>query len=186
MPFKYVASILIILFSGLSIASAADNALTEDQARRFIASLEDVDKLAKALEEAGDPALEINTQPKAGEEFSPYGRMIPVIKEKHQSVHKRLAAAVKPHGFSTDEWGETGDRLFIAYMAVKMDEENPGALAQMKAMDKSMLEMLPAAQRAQFESAMAMAETVEKAPAADKEVAKSVQKEMDAYVNRQQ
>ena len=186
MPIKYFASALIILFSGLSIAHAADKALTEDEARRFIASLEDVDKLAKTLEEAGDPALDIDTQPKSGEEFSPYGRMIPILKDKHQAVHKRLAATVKPHGFSTEEWGATGDKLITAYMAVKMEQENPQALAQMKAMDKSMLEMLPAAQREQFATAIAMAETVENAPASDKKVAKSVQKEMDDYMERQQ
>jgi len=185
MPIKIIASVLIILFSGLNIASAADKALTEDEARRFIASLADIDTLAKTLEEAGDPALEIDTQPKPGENFSPYGRMIPVLKENHQSVHKRLSAAVKPHGFSTEEWGSVGDRLIIAYMAVKMEEENPGAVAQMKAMDKSMLEMLPQAQRDQFASAIAMAETVENAPAADKEIAKKVGPEMEKYMNRQ-
>jgi len=75
--------------------------------------------------------------------------------------------------------------LIIAYMAVKMEEENPGAVAQMKAMDKSMLEMLPQAQRDQFASAIAMAETVENAPAADKEIAKKVGPEMEKYMNRQ-
>ncbi|MEQ8936396.1 MAG: hypothetical protein RIE56_11460 [Amphiplicatus sp.] len=150
-------------------AFAADPApLTDAKIKNFIASMESVKALGHELEASGKTdTLEIDAMPKAGEEFRPYTKSVAALKEKHPADHQRLAALVKPHGFSVDSWAETGDRVMIAYMAEKV-AEHPESLAHAQAMDPAMLSMVPPEMRAQMEGAMAMMETVKKAPAADR------------------
>ncbi|MEQ8179487.1 MAG: hypothetical protein RIC52_02355 [Amphiplicatus sp.] len=151
------------------VAFAADPAsLTEAKIKNFIASMESVKALGHELEASGKTdTLEIDSIPKTGEDFRPYSKSVAALKEKHPADHQRLAALVKPHGFSVDSWAETGDRVMIAYMAEKA-EEHPESLAHAQAMDPAMLSMVPPEMRAQMEGVMAMMETVKKAPAADR------------------
>ena len=172
----------------LSIAAAlADNApLTEDQAKRFVASLSEVEALGDKLEAEGKTEqLKIDGAPKAGEPFRPYSAAVAVLQEKYPADHARLASAVRSHGFSAGDWGAVGDRVMIAYMALKMEEDDPRAMEMMEGMDASMIEMMPPEMRVQMESAFAMMETVKNAPAADKSVVSEVKDELDAYLERE-
>ncbi len=174
------------LFS-LGLAYAGEQKpLTEDMAKRFVETLPALDALSAQMEEEGvTEELQLETSPKAGEEFKPYSKSVVALKEKHPGHHARLADAVKPHGFTTEEWGNVGDRVILAYLAIQMEEENPGAMEQMKAMDPQMLEMMPPAAKEQFAAAMAMMETVEKASPEDKEVVKKIKPELDEYMDGQ-
>ena len=181
-----IAIVLILLMSGFSGALAEEETLTEDQAKRFIASLYDLDKMKERLEAVGHEALKIETEPKPGEAFKPYSQLIVLTKDKFPTVHGELTALIKSHKFKTAEWGTVGDRIFVASMAVQIDEESPGAFDHIKSIDKSVLASLPEAQRAPMLRVLLIAETIENVPAADKEVAKRVQPEFTAYMAQAQ
>ena len=182
---KLIVGTIAFIFSGLTNTLAADDPLTKDQAQRFIASLYDVDALRESSGTAGDPVIDIDTKPTPGKAFSPYGNIVSLTQKDHKPLYSKLAATIKPHGFAPAEWGAVGDRLMIATMAIKLEQENPDAISQLKNMDPSMLALLPAAQRTQIEQAKMIATMAEAAPAADKAIAKLVAPEMDKYMDQQ-
>ncbi len=183
---RIILAFVGVLFVAGSAASAEDQKpLTEDQAKRFVASLESLDRFRSELDTEGKiDNINIETKPKAGEPFAPYSSAVSVLKEKYPADHARLSNTVKPHGFSPKEWGDTGDRVMIAYMAIKMQDEDPRTTAMMETMDASMLSMMPPEMREQLESTFAMMETVKNAPEADKKVVATVKDDLEAYMEK--
>ncbi|GJL91103.1 hypothetical protein [Hyphococcus sp.] len=168
-----------------NIALAADAPLTVDTAKRFVSSLESVESLGEEFVTNGKAdKLMIDVQPKANEKFKPYSNAVFALKEKYPSDYSRLNSAVKPHGFSAEEWGAAGDRVMIAYMALKMEKENPQAMTQMQAMDPSMMAMLPPDMKQQFEQAQIMMETISSASDEDKKIVAEVADDLDDYMDR--
>lgn len=181
---RRLISIISLLFFA-SAAFAGDTPLTEDQAKRFVASLAAVDSLGDELQAQGKiENLNVDAKPKAGEAFKPYSNAVTALSKTYPADHAKLVKAVKAHGFSANDWGLVGDRVMIAYMAVKMEEDDPQAMAMMEGMDASMLEMMPPEMRTQMEGAFAMMETVKNAPEADKQAIASVKPKLDAYMER--
>ncbi len=167
-------------------AFAGDQPLTEDQAQRFVKTLPVLESFGKELEAEGKmEEFRISTEPMVDKEFKPYSSAITVLKEEHPADHARLGAKLKPHGFSADEWAGVGDRVIIAWMALKMEQEDPGAMAQMEAMDQSMIEMMPENMKAQIQRALVMVETVKSASPEDKAVVATVKDDLDAYMQSQ-
>ena len=177
-----------VITSSLLFAAAAfagDKPLTEDEARRFVASLTSVEALGDALEAEGKiENLRVDAQPKAGEAFRPYSSAVAALADKYPADHAKLAKALQPHGFSAGDWGAVGDRVMIAYLAVKMEEDDPQTMQMMEGMDASMMEMMPPEMRAQMEGVFAMMETVRNAPAEDKQTIAAVKDDLDAYMER--
>ncbi|MEZ5927046.1 MAG: hypothetical protein R3C54_09745 [Parvularculaceae bacterium] len=157
--------------------------LTTETATRFVATLDGVQALGKEFDAEGKlDALEVETKPKLGEEFKPYSNAVTALKAGYPAEHARLAALVKPQGFSTEEWGAVGDRVMLAYLAEKMEAQDPGALAQMEAMDPSMMEMMPPQMREQMAGAIALAKAVRNAPEDDRKAIKPVMADLDAVM----
>ncbi len=177
---------LLAFFGALifwSAAFAGDAPLTEDQAQRFVKTLPALEALKKEMDEEGKSEhMQVATRPKAGEEFKPYSNAVAALKKDFPADHARLAKAVKPYGFSAVEWGAIGDRVIIAHLANKMQEEDPRAMAMMENMDPSMIEMMPPEMRDQLEGTFAMMETVKNAPAEDRAVVAKVGNDLDAYM----
>ena len=174
-----------LFFSAAAFAS--DAPLTEDEARRFVASLAAVETLGDAFEAEGKiDNLQFDSRPKAGEAFKPFSKGVTALEENYPADHARLAKALKPHGFSADDWGATGDRVMIAYIAVTMQEDDPRTLEMMEGMDASMMEMMPPEMRTQMEGVFAMMETVKNAPEADKATVAAVKADLDAYLAQQE
>lgn len=168
----------------VSAAAASDvKPLTDDQTQRFIDTLPALDKLGEELRSDGKTdKLEIATEPKAGEDFKPYSNAVAALKAGYPGDYAKLGAAVKPHGFSADEWGHVGDRVIIAYLALEMEAQDPRSMAMMEGMDASMLQMVPPEMRAQLEATFALMETVKNAPAEDKAVVKKFKPQLDDYM----
>lgn len=165
-------------------ASAADAPLTEDQAKRFVASLDAVEMLADEFEAEGKmEELQIDTQPKPDQAFTPYSGAVEALNKRYPAGYTRLKDTVAKHGFKAKDWGGVGDQVIAAYLAIKMEEENPGMMAQMKAMDPAMLEMLPPQAKAQFQQSLTMMETIENTPPENKKAVASVRKELDQHMN---
>ena len=150
----------------------AEAPLSDDQVKRFVATLAPVEEFGDKLDHDGKLDDLDKKTPAFGEEFRPYKNAIAALKRDHPADYAALGALLKPHGFSQDQWAATGDRVMLAYMALRMEQENPDYEKQMAGMDKSMLNQMPPQMRAQIEGALAMVETVKKAPAADKAAVK--------------
>lgn len=177
---KFLAALGVFFVLAGEVLAADHEPLTDVKIRNFIASMEGVKALGQELEAAGKTqALEIEALPKAGEEFQPYTKSVAALKAKHPDDHRRLAALVKEHGFSLDNWAETGDRVMVAYVAEKA-AARPEGLAHAQAMDPAMLSMAPPEMRAQMEGVMAMMEAIKKAPAADRLALKPHMAALDA------
>ncbi len=184
---KHAAIIAGSFFLFISGAVAADAALTVDAAKRFVASLDSVKTLGDRLEAEGKAAeMQIEMQPKPGEPFEPYSKSVTVLKDKYPDEYGKLKSAVKAHGFSAEEWGATGDKVMIAYFARKMEKENPGAMAQMQAMDPAMLEQMPPQMKEQIMQAKAMMETISDVPPENKKVVAEIEDDLDAYMEAEQ
>lgn len=159
----------------LTLAAApvlAAEPLTEDQVTRFVATLQPVEEFGDRLDDEGKMNEFDDRAPVPGKEFHPYSDGVATLKKAHPADYARLGDLLKPHGFSQDQWAATGDRVMLAYMAIRMEKENPDYDKQMAKMDPAMLAQMPAPMRAQMEGVMAMIETVKKAPAADKAAVK--------------
>ena len=179
------AGAVFLMISGA--AAVEQKPLTEDQAKRFAATLPALEVLKEEMEAEGkNEQLAIETTPKAGEAFKPYSTAVATLNKDFPAEHAKLAKAVKPHGFTPAQWGSVGDRVMIAYMAVKMQEQDPKSMAMMDGMDKSMLDMVPPEMRAQLEGTFAMMETVKNAPEADKKVVKSIKADLDKHMDNQE
>lgn len=179
---RTVISAVALVLLTVCAAQASDAPLTEDQAKRFVKTLPALEKFGEELEAEGKTEnLQVEAQPKAGEDFKPYSKAVAVLKKSQPADHAKLQGLVKPHGFSAAEWGDVGDKVMIAYMAVRMEEEDPRAMAMMEGMDKSMMDMMPPEMKSQMESAFAMMETVRKAPEADKQAIAVVKNDLDKH-----
>ena len=174
---------LVLLFT---TGAAAESPLTTDQAKRFIATLAPLDALGDELEAQGKvEAMQVDTAPKAGEAFAPYTKAVAALKDKFPGDYAKLAKVAKAQNFSAEEWGAVGDRVMIAYMALKMREQDPKTTAMMQGMDKSMLDMVPPDMRAQLEQTFAMMETVKNAPEADIAAITPLKADLETYMNKQ-
>ena len=182
---------MIKRFVGLLIAAALMAApglaadLTEDAARRFVASLDAIEPLSAELEAASDE-VPFDPFPKKGEPFAPYTQGLATMKEKLPDIHKRLSAAVKTHGFSASDWAATGDKVMLAYMGLELDKQGPEAMAQFKAMDEAMLDQMPPQMRERIERVFAMVEAAADAPDADKKAIAAVMDDLTAYMEREE
>ena len=180
---RTAAAVLFLAMTGTAFAA---DPLTADQVTRFVATLAPVDALADRLDTEGKlDGLVDKRGPRAGEDFKPYSTGVAALKKTQPAEYPKLTAILKPHGFTADQWSAVGDRVMIAYMALKMDAENPGAAAGMEGMDPAMLAQMPPEVRAQMAGMMAMMETVKKAPAADKAAVKPSMKVIETELAKQ-
>ncbi|MEX6632619.1 hypothetical protein [Hyphococcus lacteus] len=183
---KRILTSLSLVFVLVTNAIAGDT-LTDDQAKRFVESLETVNGFGADLEAAGKTErLAIDTQPKAGEKFMPYTKALTALKANYPADHAKFSKMIKPHGFNAEEWSGVGDRVMVAYLALRMQEDDPQAMAALKEMDRSMLDMMPPEMKTQMEAAMVMIDAVQSAPAEDIKAVRSVKPELDAYMEAQE
>ena len=115
---------IIFLLGGAFSAAAENKPLTVDQAKRFVATLPAVNALGADFEKEGKiEQLKIENKPVPGKDFVPYSNAVTILSEKHPADLKRLESSIKPQGFKAAEWGHVGDRVMIAYLALKMGRE---------------------------------------------------------------
>lgn len=182
--FRAVAVAVALTLAFAAAPALAADPLTEDQVQRFVKTLAPVHEMGARLEKDGTLERFADREPLIGKEFSPYSTAVANLKARAPAEHQILAGIVRPHGFSTDQWGAVGDRVMTAYMALRMDQESPNAAAQMKDFDPSMLAQMPPAMRGQIERVMAMLETARRTPAADKAAVKPMMKAIEAEIDK--
>jgi len=146
---------------------AGEMVLDAATVERFVKSMPDVQAHADKMEAEGRTEIFDKTQnPMVSGEFTPYSSGLKVLKSDAPRDHKALAKILKAHGFTTDEWAVTGDRVLAAYVAIEMGN-NP-EFAGLAQMDPSMLEAMPPQAKAQFAGVMKTMEKIKNVPEADK------------------
>jgi len=160
---------LLVLVPGVQ-AAALDQAAIE----AYVSSLEPVKALGERLQAEGrQNFLEREVLPRSGEPFDPHRRGVAALQRDSVDDYRELTRIVQQHGFtSAESWALTGDRVVLAYGALKAEAESPEVLqmaAQMKEMDPAMLQLLPPDVRQQMDQALAIARAVSAVPREDRE-----------------
>lgn len=151
----------------------------------YINSLPEVEAFGERMESQGkDEAWLNDVSPMEGDTFDPHTRGISALKQHDPAEYAELGKIVGRHGFSSGEnWAAVGDRVILAYGALKAESENPELfemVKQMESMDERMLAMMPAEVRAQMEQALAMARSFARVPDSDKQVVRPHVARLDA------
>ena len=185
---KYVLNAFVMICArGFFAAPAFAEKLSTDNVSKFVKALPDVEIFSEGLHKEGkDKELNVALQPKLGEKsYAPYLMGIEIMKEKLPSDYAKLGDIVKKHDFkSQEEWANTGDGVMLAYMAIKIDQENPNALKQLRDIPEATKAKMPEAQKAQLNQSIRMMEIFTSAPKEDREAVKPHMNEISAWLER--
>ncbi len=148
-------------------------ALEPLQVEAYLDSLDEVKQLGERMKAAGQDAfLAREISPKAGESFDPHQRAVMALKREHAEQYAQMKRIVLSRGFTSPEsWALAGDRVVLAYGAIKAESESPEVLLlarQMQGLDPQLLQLLPPDQREQVKQALVIAEALAQVPEADK------------------
>lgn len=174
---KQTLAAALFLLGASSFSSAQD--LTEAAASSFIDSLQEVNEYAENLPaQVRESALNSASMPEAGQPFTPYSGAVAQVKESHGDVYDDMEDIVEDYGFdSLEDWGTTGDRVTVAYMAMQMEGN------EMAQITPEMLQQVPEQMRPEMERMLALMETVRNAPAADVATVRPLAPRLEAFVN---
>lgn len=176
---KRIAIPLIVIGLFVSFPVLAGDALSSNTVRSFINSLKDLEQLGKKYE--NDPAFEVGSKQSIDQTMqrmqSPFSTMNHAM--SGSKAYDDYVSLIKRNGFnSPDQWSQTGNRIYRAMAAVKMEKEMPGdidqqivqAQQQMKSsgmsaeQQKMMMEMMAASRQ--------MMQQFREVPQADRDVVK--------------
>lgn len=172
LPASIRIAVITTLFTLFSLNSHAQG-LSDQTISSFIDSLKAAEQLEPEFEDLSDDMDSQNdgTMPDFSRIFSDSLKEL----EGHQA-YGQLEDLVQDHGFgSLEEWAAAGDRIFQAWMAIEMEQQDPAARQEM---DAAMAEIensphMTAEQKAQMrammQSAMGAMESASNAPPADVE-----------------
>ncbi|MBV0932580.1 hypothetical protein [Marinobacterium weihaiense] len=139
----------------------------------YVGSLTDVRPFGERLQAEGKGGfLAREVMPRAGQRFDPHRRAVEALRREQPDEFARLEQLLRPYGFtSPNSWARLGDRVVLAYGAVKADAESPEILLlarQAEGMNPQLLQLLPPEQRVELEQALLVARALAQVPAQDK------------------
>lgn len=178
--FAYAAA-----FALTAAPAFAANPLNADEVRHFVETLAPIEAFGDSLEKEGKLNVLVGSGATLDGAFKPYSSGVAALKRELPGEFGRLAAVVKPHGFTPEGWGATGDRVMAAYMALRIERDEPGALAALEPVDPAQLEKMPPEMRQQMQDYAAMMEAVKKAPEEDKKAVMPAMDMIDAHIAAQ-
>jgi hypothetical protein len=113
---------------------AGQPALTDDQIRRYVASLQDLEELGDRIDEDElDPAFDAEDGQVDLESMMKNPMSSAVAALEGHEAYGDFTRIVSRHGFATpQQWGEVGDRVVRAYMTLQMEREQPRVQEEMK------------------------------------------------------
>ncbi len=141
--------------------------LTTDMASRFADSLPAAEALGSELRDQGIGEQLITPEDLLNaDEIGPYVMAVGKLREVSGSGYQQLSSLASANGFSgAENWAQVGDRVMLAYLALR----SSGEMAQMGAMNEQMLSMMPPQAQAKIRGVMRFAKAVQAVPQADKE-----------------
>ncbi|MBU2955042.1 hypothetical protein [Marinobacter sp. F3R08] len=158
---------LLTVFSANALAqSLSDNTITS-----FIDSLKAAESLQSEFEDLSDEMESSNDG-----EIPDFSSMLSDSLKKIEGHHAygQLEDLVQDHGFDNlEDWAATGDRVYQAWMAIEMEQQNPGAVQEMNAAlaeienNPNMTAEQKAQMRTMMQGAIRAMDSVNNVPAAD-------------------
>lgn len=169
---KFVPFLLLLLLA-LPPHLEASTSLGQTSIEAYITSLEQVSQLGERLRAEGKQSfLEREISPRSGEPFDPHARGVRALQRESVDDYSELSRIVRQYGFtSAESWALIGDRVVLAYGAIKAEAESPEILLlaqQMQNMNPQMLQLMPPELRVQMEQAVSIARTLAQVSTADK------------------
>ncbi|MBL3823802.1 MULTISPECIES: hypothetical protein [unclassified Marinobacter] len=170
LPASIRIAVITTLFTLFSMNTQAQG-LSDQTISSFIDSLKAAEQLSSEFEDLSNDMESQNdgTMPDFSRIFSDSLKEL----EGHQA-YGQLEDLVQNHGFnSLEDWAATGDRIFQAWMAIEMEQQNPAARQEMDAAmaeienNPNMTAEQKAQMRAMMQSAMGAMESASNAPPAD-------------------
>ncbi|MDY6841278.1 MAG: hypothetical protein SV429_07220 [Pseudomonadota bacterium] len=148
----------LVLTLCLLVLPAHADTLKSSTIESFLASLQDMESIFYELEE-NEPKAELADDAESDDEVwsMDFTRMYSRLAEemsKNPPVQRKLNAVAERHGFENlEQWGQTGDRIYTAYMAINMEGQ---PAMDMEAMENYMgsMEALPDADRQEIRTRM--------------------------------
>jgi hypothetical protein len=127
----FAATAFLLFALGLH---AGQPALTDDQIRRYVASLQDLEELGDRIDEDElDPAFDAEDGQVDLESMMKNPMSSAVAALEGHEAYGDFTRIVSRHGFATpQQWGEVGDRVVRAYMTLQMEREQPRVQEEMK------------------------------------------------------
>ena len=169
----------------VSVAAAQDGPLSEGRINAFMASMLDLEAWGDAHEDDIEDLDDLfSEQAMSGDFTNPFAAATRIIES--QSWAGEVKDIIRSHGFDgLEDWARTGNRIFMAYMAVQMDanksEMDAGMAEALKQIENSgMSEDEKERMRQMLQGANQMASMYAEVPAADK---KAVIPFLDALEN---
>ncbi|MFN3880225.1 MAG: hypothetical protein ACK4L8_02200 [Nitrincola lacisaponensis] len=140
----------------------------------YISSLPDVDALGQRVEASGQvDQWFVELVPMPGMPFNPHQQAVERIAQYAPAYHAELNKIVIGYGFtSVQRWAEMGDRVLLAYAAVKAEQENPTlwqlASQEYTQVPAEMVRMLPENLKDEVNQALTITRALVLAPRADR------------------
>jgi len=177
----------LLLLTLLPVARAEP--LQQLSVEAYVNSLEAVRQLGERMQAEGrQDFLQQEVLPNGDEPFDPHQRGVKLLARESSDDYRELSEVVRQHGFtSAESWARVGDRVVLAYGAIKAEAESPEILqmaSQMEAMDPQMLELLPPDVRRQMDQALAIARAIAAVPQADREQVRPFVGQLDRIFSR--
>lgn len=176
-PYIAVFTAFLLVFTPFNASAAT---LTKQAAESFVSSMDDVNTLAKKMEEEGKSKIfDAKNEPVPGEKFKPYTGSLVALQNEYPAEYKQLGEIVRKHGFKSQEsWANVGDEVMMAYVASKM---NIPAAAQMPQLTPEMMSRMPPEAIAKMEQGMAALQTMHDVPQAHKDIIAPLTPKIDAW-----
>jgi hypothetical protein len=169
--YRQLAAVLAFILPLLSFSAYAQE-LTDNRIQSFITTLERAAAMEPEFEDLN------NGQEKETPDFSRiFSSSIEDL--KGQDFYVRLESMVQNHGFKNlNEWAATGDRIYGAWIAIEMADQNPAlrkemesALAEIES-NPDISDQQKAEMRAAMETGIGFTQQASAAPSADIEAVK--------------
>jgi hypothetical protein len=188
LPMAMIAAVASLLFSVPLASPARAAALNPAQVEKFMGTLPDLKALSDEMQQAGKgDALDEAAAPHPGQigGFEPYTNSLKALKSKFPADYRKLGDLVHQHGFmSQDDWADTGNRVMLAYMALKLEAQPPETLKAMQDLPVGTLNKMPPEARAQFEQSRALMQAAQKVSSADKDAMRPYVAQFDEWANQ--
>lgn len=167
-----LALLLAVLLGGL-LSPVRAAGLEPLRIEAYLETLAAVRALGERMQAAGQGALLIREiTPRPGQAFDPHRRAVRALAREHPARLAELNALVQQRGFtSADSWARVGDRVVLAYGAVKATAESPELLLlaqQLQGLDPQLLQALPPQEQAELQLALVIAQALAQVPEADR------------------
>jgi len=186
---KHILKVFICLAIVMAIIPGGAQAanLTQDKVGKFVTAIPDVEVFSESMRKSGkDKQLEEAVKPEKNEtKFTPYTKGVALMKTKFPEDYKSLSDISKKSGFSSaEDWASTGDNVMMAYMANKIEAQNPNALKEIKDITPEMKAKMAPPMVAQMERAIKMMKIVSATPVEDRAAVKPHAAAIDGWLER--